>query len=164
MSDRFDIVRFHLITEENAYMSNWFPCETVIDGIIYSCAEQYMMAQKALLFGDKEIAEKIMLTDDPQEMKDLGKKARKFNGKIWDGYKQLIVYTAVKAKFTQHEDLRKMLLATGDAIPVECAYHDRVWGIGMDMQNPDAEYPDRWQGQNLLGLTIMRVREELRNK
>ena len=33
-------------------LSQWWDCRFIVDGIPYHTAEQYMMAQKALLFGD----------------------------------------------------------------------------------------------------------------
>lgn len=33
--------------------SQWFPANFTVDGVHYTSAEQYMMHQKALLFGDQ---------------------------------------------------------------------------------------------------------------
>jgi len=41
-------------------------CSFVIYNVRYNCAEQWMMQQKALLFGDEEMARKIVETDDPK--------------------------------------------------------------------------------------------------
>jgi N-glycosidase YbiA len=61
------------------------------------------------------------------------------------------MYTAVYAKFTQHEELRDRLLATGDAALIEHTRNDRYWGDGGDGTRC-----------NMLGRVLMRVREELR--
>ena len=61
------------------------------------------------------------------------------------------MFEAVRAKFTQHEELRKILLATGDAEIVEHTRKDNYWGDGGD-----------GSGRNMLGKTLMLVREELR--
>ncbi len=53
-----------------------------------------------------------------------------------------------------------MLIATGDALPAECAYHDRVWGIGMDMNDQAAADPDKWNGQKFLGFILKTVRSK----
>lgn len=60
--------------------------------------------------------------------------------------------TAVRAKFTQHEDLKQVLLSTGDAILVEHTSNDRYWGDGGD-----------GTGRNALGKILMQVREEIRS-
>ena len=61
------------------------------------------------------------------------------------------MHEAVLAKFTQHDDLRAALLATGEATIVEHTRKDRYWGDGGD-----------GTGKNVLGQILMRVREELR--
>ena len=47
-------------------------------------------------------------------------------------------------------------------ILAECAVKDRVWGIGLSMNDPERLDLAKWRGQNLLGYTLMMVREELR--
>lgn len=135
----------------------------IVDGKTYNCVEQYMMEQKALLFGDKATADKIMSTTDQQEMQDLGRQAKGYNSRIWNGSKQLIVYKAVYEKFKQNPDLARQLLSIGDALPVECAKTDSVWGIGMEMDDSRAEDPDKWNGENLLGFILKSVKNELHN-
>ena len=46
---------------------------------------------------------------------------------------------------------------------MECAFKDKVWGAGMHMGDPDADKPEKWKGENLLGFTLMAVRDELKN-
>ena len=41
----------------------------------------------------------------------------------------------------------------------EASPTDRIWGIGLGKNNPDALEPEKWRGQNLLGFTLMRVRD-----
>lgn len=50
---------------------------------------------------------------------------------------------------------------TGDSILAECAVHDKVWGIGLNMKHVDRLDMSKWKGQNLLGFTLMKVREVL---
>lgn len=157
----YHIVRFHLTNEENGYLSNWYLRDFTIDGKNYCCVEQYMMEQKALLFADYEIAEQIMKTRDQKRMQDLGRAVRNFVSVIWDGRKQLIVYTGIIAKFEQNPDLLGRLISTGTATLVECSRSDKIWGIGMGMDDPDAANPAAWKGQNLLGFTLMAARTEL---
>ena len=60
----------------------------------------------------------------------------------------------LRAKFTQHEDLRALLLSTGDARLVESATTDndvnRLWGEVNGV------------GRNILGVLLMELRTELR--
>ena len=76
--------------------------------------------------------------------------------------RQTIVYKGVYAKFSQNEDLKKQLLATGDEILAEAALNDRAWGIGLCMQDPEIYKRKHWRGLNLLGYLLMSVRFELR--
>lgn len=160
----FQIVCFHKPEEENGYMSNWYKRDFVLDDKSYCCAEQYMMEQKALLFADFSSAKKIMLTTDPQEMQTTGRTVTNFIPVVWDGCKQLIVYRALMAKFEQNPDLYGQLMTTGTATLVECSRSDKVWGIGLGMNDPDIASPDKWKGQNLLGFTLQAVRSDLMRK
>lgn len=65
-------------------------------------------------------------------------------------------------KFEQNPRLKDYLLATGDAVLVEAAPKDRLWGIGMGENNLDVENPKKWLGRNLLGKALMQVRDQLK--
>ena len=54
-----------------------------------------------------------------------------------------------------------MLLETGDKILAEANPRNCVWGIGLDIHDPDAFDPSRWRGQNWLGNMLMEVRDEI---
>jgi ribA/ribD-fused uncharacterized protein len=70
---------------------------------------------------------------------------------------------ALRAKFSQNQALKDYLLATGDAILVEAAPRDRLWGIGMGENNPDVADQKKWKGRNLLGKALMQVRDEFQS-
>ncbi len=143
-------------------MSQWYDVEFQVAGVKYHTAEQYMMAQKALLFDDKQVFDQIMLADNPRDYKALGRKIRKFDSKIWDARKYDIVVEGNKAKFSQNDDLKKYLLSTGDAILVEASPYDRIWGIGLYPGQAAKGSIDQWRGLNLLGAALMEVRDWLR--
>ena len=75
--------------------------------------------------------------------------------------RQIIIHRALTAKFTQDRALGVRLKSTGKALLAECSRSDRVWGIGMSMDDPDAVDIAKWRGRNLLGFALMAVREEL---
>lgn len=87
-----------------------FKSQFVIDGIKFCTAEQYMMYGKAMLFGDKEIAQEILKTSNPRRQKDLGQKVKNFNEDVWKKNREDIVYKGNYAKFTQDETLKQFLL------------------------------------------------------
>lgn len=139
------------------WMENfWFIANT------YLCMEQYMMACKAELFGDREIREQILNCCDPKQMKALGRKVREFDQVVWDKFKYSIVLNGNWNKFSQNRSLRDFLLSTGDSILVEASPYDNIWGIRLSADSPEANDPQKWRGQNLLGFALMEVRDELR--
>ena len=144
-------------------LSQWWLADFVCDGTRYCCMEQCMMAGKARLFDDAETLEKIMASDDPQVIKKLGRQVRNFEEGAWDEVKYALILAGNVCKFSQNAALRDFLLATGDSILVEASPYDRVWGIGLAAEDPRAQDPRQWQGQNLLGFALMEVRDKLRS-
>ena len=145
-----------------ACFSQWYVAPFEIEGKQYICAEQYMMEQKALLFGNVEIAQKIMETEDPSVHKALGREIVGFVEEIWNQHKYQFVLNANMAKFSQNEPLKEFILSTGSKILVEASPYDKIWGIGMRASDENITNPSLWQGQNLLGIALMEVRETLR--
>lgn len=143
-------------------LSQWWMAPFWVEARSYCCMEQYMMAEKARLFGDKETLEKIMETSVQGKIKALGREVRNFDQTEWDRCKYTIVLTGNFQKFLQNPELKDFLLRTGDKILVEASPRDRIWGIGMGKANENAENPAAWRGRNLLGFALMEVRDELR--
>ena len=67
-----------------ACFSQWYDCRFSADGIVYNTAEQYMMAQKALLFGDTATHSEIMSASHPKQFKALGRRIQGFDEDIWN--------------------------------------------------------------------------------
>lgn len=155
------VICFHNPNEENGYLSNWYPSRFFLDGITFSSMEQYMMYQKAVCFHDVNVAAQILGTDDVAQIKALGRLVKDYNDNHWNGVRQIIVYNGLYAKFSQNQDLKAQLLATGDSLLAECAVRDRIWGIGLSMHDPNRLDRTKWNGQNLLGYALMMVRNKL---
>ena len=155
------IICFHNPEEENGYLSNWYLSYFKIGGKEFSSAEQYMMYRKAICFKDEEIAKKIMATQDVRLIKALGREVHNYVDSVWASQREEAVYEGLFAKFSQNPELKKRLLGTGDALLAECAVKDRIWGIGLSMNDPDRLDPSKWRGASLLGKTLMKVRETL---
>lgn len=146
---------------DKSCLSQWWISPFTLDGTEYSCAEQYMMAEKARLFKDDKMLEAIMKAGHPQEMKTYGRKVKSFDKAIWEKECRAIVKKASLAKFTQNPLLGDYLKSTGSPILVEASPFDNVWGIGMGQDHPDASHPLKWRGTNLLGFVLTEVRDEL---
>lgn len=127
----------------------------------YCCMEQFMMAQKAILFEDEEIRQQIMDSHAPHEIQKLGRKVKGFDQALWDEAKYTIVLNGNWRKFSQNRDLRDFLLSTGDSVLVEASPYDAIWGIRLPAESPDSRNPSQWQGSNLLGFALMEVRDDL---
>lgn len=145
-------------------LSQWHMVNFFVDGIPYICCEQYMMAQKALLFGDMQSHAEIMEADHPRDHQKLGRMIKGFDQELWDESKYSIVYTGNYHRFSQNDEDWQWLNATGNTMLVEASPIDRVWGIGMDMKDPDINDESKWRGQNLLGKVLTEVRDTIRKE
>jgi ribA/ribD-fused uncharacterized protein len=146
---------------EASPFSQWFRCSFTEGGHTFNCAEQFMMHGKAVLFGDAEVAEKILTAAHPREHKALGRKVKSFDDKVWKASRERIVLAGNRAKFTQNAELKELLLATKGTELVEASPYDKIWGIGLAASDPRAQDPSQWRGQNLLGRILTQLREEL---
>lgn len=141
--------------------SQWYDHEMVIDGITYNTAEQYMMASKARHFKDEETLAKILATGEPSRQKALGRQVKNFSVEEWSKVSRDYVRVANLAKFSDPV-LKKVLLDTGDREIVEASPYDKIWGIGLGVNDPRSLDKSQWQGLNWLGEVLMQVRKELR--
>lgn len=153
------VICFHNPNEKNGYLSNWYPSPFTVDSITFSSMEQFMMYHKAICFCDAAMSAKILGTDDVAEIKALGRQVSNYNEHIWNGVRQIVVYEGLLEKFSQNMELEDKLKSTGKAILAECAVKDLIWGVGLSMKDPDRFDETKWKGQNLLGYTLMMVRE-----
>lgn len=142
-------------------LSQWWEVNFEIDGVNYSTAEQFMMAEKARLFQDLDTLEMILESRSPQKAKKLGRQVKNFNEKIWNDNRSEIVVNGNLAKFSQNPELKQFLVSTGNKILVEASPYDRIWGIGMSQDHEHISNPLKWNGLNLLGFALMQVRDNL---
>jgi ribA/ribD-fused uncharacterized protein len=145
-------------------LSQWWPCRFEIDGITYTSAEHWMMAEKARLFGDEETLTKILSSRTPAEAKNFGRLVTPFDNDRWNSARFEIVTAGNVAKFGQNDALRAYLLATRNRVLVEASPVDRVWGIGLEKNDPNVSNPELWRGENLLGFALMAARDQLAAK
>ena len=125
-----------------------------------------MMYQKAVLFADPDTGAKILASTYPKEQKALGRQVQNFDNDVWLQHREKIVGEGSYWKFVnslkEGEDLKAMLLTTGDREIVEASPMDKIWGVGFGEKNAEAQR-HRW-GLNLLGKALMRARERIREE
>ena len=145
----------------NKEFSNMFEAPMQIDGITFPTVEHYYQWSKAKAFGDADIEKKIMKTSSPKSVKAYGRKVKNFKKEEWDEKKDSIMKTALRAKFTQHPELRKKLLDTKTAPLGEANPRDKYWGIATGADTAKAKVPSKWPGKNKMGELLMELRKEL---
>jgi N-glycosidase YbiA len=143
-----DLIRFYRVSAEYGSFSNFSPHPIRLKGKVWPTSEHYFQAQKFAGTPDEEV---VRQAKSPMIAARMGRSRKRPLRNDWESAKDAIMHEAVLAKFTQHADLRDLLLGTGDAEIVEHTQNDAYWGDGGD-----------GSGKNRLGQILMRVREELR--
>lgn len=128
-----------------------------------SFSEKAIMVIKAALMEDREVFDLIDKAQAPDECKKLGRGIRNFRDDLWQNHLEETAFEVVRQKFAADKTLRDVLLSTGDAILVEAAPNDRIWGVGLNRKDSRVKDPSQWQGRNILGYALMQARDHLRS-
>ena len=105
-----------------------------------------------------------MRSKSPAEQKSFGKKVSGFNEQVWKNNRLDIMYRACYEKFSQNKDLFELLINSNNKILVEASPLDKIWGIGLHYDDDNCLDESKWNGENLLGIVLMRVRDTLTEK
>jgi ribA/ribD-fused uncharacterized protein len=143
-------IRFYRTGEEYGCFSNFYASPVTLGGRTWPTSEHYFQAQK---FAGTPREEEIRRVKSPSVAARMGRSRQHPLRRDWEHVKDQVMRAAVLAKFSQHGDLRAILLGTGDAVLVEHTENDSYWGDGGD-----------GSGKNRLGQILMSVREELRRQ
>src|SRR5438128_10537627 len=141
------IINFYRTGDEHGYFSNFAPYPITLKDTVWPTSENYFQAQK---FAGTDHEASIRLAKSPMIAARMGRDRSKALRSDWEFIKDEIMREAVRAKFTQHAELRKMLIDTGNALIVEHTENDSYWGDGGD-----------GSGKNMLGRILMEIRGEL---
>lgn len=153
---------FTFFWKSDSPFSQWHECAFKAMGIDFNTSEQYMMFQKALLFSDYKIADKIIETNDPRKQRELGRQVTPFSENIWTENCRRIVYEANRNKFLQNDALLKCLLDTEDKLLVEASPDDTIWGIGLKMEDERSLNMHTWNGTNWLGCVLTLLKDDIK--
>ena len=144
------VIEFYSTTGDYGAFSNFSRHSIFLKKKRWRTTEHYFQAQK---FAGEPDEEEIRGANTPMIAARMGRERKRPLRRDWESVKERIMLDALRAKFTQHEDLRELLLATGDAVLVEHTANDSYWGDGGD-----------GSGKNRLGRLLMQVRDELRTE
>ena len=128
--------------------SNFYVAQIYIDGSLWRTSEHYYQAMK--FDGHPEHVKDVQNATTPFDAAKFGRDRKRPLREDWEEVKDDVMYKAITAKFTQHPNLKEVLLGTGDAILVEHTENDHYWGDGLD-----------GSGKNMLGKLLVKLREEL---
>lgn len=134
---------------EHAFLSNFYECPVIYDGLKFRNAEAAFQAAKCT---DMDGRMKF-ITLDASHAKRMGRQVPLRSA--WDEVKRGIMREVVEAKFCNPE-LKRKLLATGDAVLIEGnSWGDSYWGVTKDGTG---------SGENHLGRILMAVRQQYREE
>jgi len=143
-------IKFYRARDIYGCFSNFFRRSIELDGKTWPSSEHYYQAQK---FAGTDHEEFIRYAARPGAAASMGRDPSRPLRPDWEAAKDDVMRKVVLAKFEQHDDLRAILLGTGDAEIVEHTKRDAYWGDAGD-----------GTGKNMLGKILMGVREELRSR
>lgn len=142
------VINFYSTTGEYGCFSNFSRHAITLKGKRWPTSEHYFQAQKFVGEPDEE---EVRQSPKPSLAASMGRDRKRPLRRDWEGVKERVMLDALRAKFTQHDDLKAVLLGTGDAVLVEHTANDSYWGDGGD-----------GSGKNRLGHLLMQLRDELR--
>lgn len=136
------------------FMSNFYLPKNGVSiwGKTFRCSEGAFQAAKFLPFD--ELVDQFCNLNGQESVKlKFEMEEKGLRRPDWFDVNEEMMYQALFAKFTQNENLKSLLLATGDAYLVEHSPHDGFWGDRLDKDgNP---------GKNRLGALLMTLRSQL---
>ena len=160
------VLYFYGQYNSHGFLSNFYPATFIITANIIglsqeievNSAEKAIMWLKALLMGDLNSASSIANESNPSICKKYGRNVKPFDNAKWHDNRDKIALEVLTLKF-QHPDLKKLLLQTNLEILAEASPTDKIWGIGIS--SAAALKGEQWNGENILGNTLMKVRTNL---
>ena len=133
-------------TGDYSFLSYFYPCVIIFEGQKYNSTEHAYQAAKCKNIDDRA---KFRESIKASKAKFLGKKVAMRPD--WESVKLQIMYEVVKQKFSKYDNLKKLLLDTGEAEIIEGNnWGDTYFGVCNG------------KGMNHLGKILMRVRKELK--
>lgn len=135
------------------YLSNFYPCELLIDKELYVSVEQYYQYIKSPTCGDNDRARKVLGTDDLLQAKILGDSCT--DKDEWNQNKVYVMFKSMFYKFAQNEELAYKLFST-EKLRLYEATTDRFYRAGIGLNSEKWEL-NNWEGKNVAGTLLSKV-------
>jgi N-glycosidase YbiA len=148
IGEKMNIIYFYRTNDDYGIFSNFTTHKIELDGKVWPTVEHYFQAMK---FEGTPYVDRILKMRLAGDAAKFGRSRDLPLREDWEHVKNTIMFKAVLAKFTQHDEARAILLGTGDAIIVERTHNDSYWADGGD-----------GTGRNMLGHILMMVRHTIR--
>ena len=147
---------------EHVFLSNFSPCTITLQDVTCSSLEQAYFYTMAKELGNLKIAQMILETHLPREIKKLG--AKLVATIEWNRKSPQVMFDLLTIKFQQNPNLKERLLATGDKKLVKST-QSKFWGCGLTIPMIDRQIREHGQvkstGKNTLGEQLEGVRRDL---
>ena len=140
-----------------------YPCRFKVDGYYYESVEQYVLAQKALLFNNKQIYDRIMNPNRGDiTLKELKNQIENYSIEKWISVLNDTLLKGNLAKFSQNEDLKHNLLKVKYLIDYR-AYKNGDEDI---LNEAEREFLDKskLKGEKFLGKALLKTKEILKKE
>ncbi|MBK24831.1 MAG: Swarming motility protein YbiA [Halobacteriovorax sp.] len=141
-------VKFYSRKNPYGEFSNFALFPIKVDGKLWGTSEHYYQAHK---YDKKELQEYVRQAGSPEEAAKRGRDKNYPKRGNWKEVKDQIMYKALVAKYTQHQNLKELLLSTGNAPIIEHTKRDKYWGDAGD-----------GSGLNKLGIMLVDIREKIK--
>ncbi len=142
-------IRFYKVNDEYGCFSNFSKHGFELEDRCWPTSEHYFQAQK---FAGSVFEEEIRQAKSPMDAARMGRDRSKPLRHDWEEVKDEIMKKAVLKKFETHNDIRDILITTGDEEIIEETTDDYYWGCGKN-----------GTGKNMLGKMLMEVRSILKS-
>jgi ribA/ribD-fused uncharacterized protein len=139
-------VRFYKHDEAFGCFANFSSHPVTIGDVLWPTVEHYFQAQK-FVGTDKQSILDILSAPTPKDAAAIGRDRSRPLRTDWESVKDDLMRVGVYSKLLAYDDLRDMLLGTGDAQIIEASPKDSYWGTGAD-----------GNGKNMLGKILMEGR------
>ena len=134
---------------EYRWLSNYHICPVMYEEVIYPSSENAYQAAKT---NDLPLR-KIFTEITPKESKKLGNKIG--IPEKWNDIRYQVMYDILYDKFTRNEDLKQMLIKTGNKYLEETVYWSDIYW---------AKHYKTGIGESKLGEILMKIREKINQR